>query len=290
MKLEKIFCIIIAAASVAIFLGATVYADVISEPDNAFYRSAYKSCEYINWRSYDVLEDSDILKSPLKATVVNKVKKGDTVDIGFTYTDESGEIWGCCMFDERSELGRSKDGWIKMSKVSEIYSTFTFLDEHEDEFTDYNGELDSYIPNEKVVLWDYPYSENCCSIKAESWYTKEEYPFKNEIADKCWTDGNGNMWIYSVRWITKDADRFDDRWVFLPAPETTDLSSFGYDISANEGTAVSGQLVDEMTENARIFAERSVNPTERPLMLPAALSAGAAVASVLLIKAMKKQK
>ena len=40
MKLEKIFCIIIAAASVAIFLGATVYADVISEPDNAFYRSA----------------------------------------------------------------------------------------------------------------------------------------------------------------------------------------------------------------------------------------------------------
>ena len=104
MKLEKIFCIIIAAASVAIFLGATVYADVISVPDNAFCRSAYQSCEYINWRSYDVLEDSNILKSPLKTTVVNKVKKGDTVDIGFTYTDKNGEVWGCCMFDERSDL------------------------------------------------------------------------------------------------------------------------------------------------------------------------------------------
>ena len=287
MKLEKIFCIIIAAASVAIFLGATVYADVISVPDNAFCRSAYQSCEYINWRSFDVLEDSDILKSPLKTTVVNKVKKGDTVDIGFTYTDKNGDVWGCCMFDKRSALGRSTDGWIKMSKVSEIYSTFTFIDEHSDEFTDYSGELDNYIPQEKVVLWEYPYSENCYSVKAEDWFTKENYPFKNEIADKCWTDENGNMWIYSGKWETKDFG-YNDRWVFLPDPETTDLSNFGNDISANEGTAVSGQLVDEMTENAREFAERSVNPAGRSLMLPAALSAGAAVVSVLLIKAMKK--
>ena len=271
----------------AAFSGAAVYADVISVPDNAFCRSAYQSCEYINWRSYDVLEDSNILKSPLKTTVVNKVKKGDTVDIGFTYTDKNGEVWGCCMFDERSDLGRSKDGWIKMSKVSEIYSTFTFIDEHSDEFTDYSGELDNYIPQEKVVLWEYPYSENCYSVKAEDWFTKENYPFKNEIADKCWTDENGNMWIYSGKWATKDFG-YNDRWIFLPAPESTDLSAYGNDISANEGTAVSGQLVDEMTENARIFAERSVNPAGRSLMLPAALSAGAAVASVLLIKAMKK--
>ena len=287
MNIKGIICTVIAAASVAAFSGTAVYADVISEPDNAFYRSAYQSCEYINWRSYNVLEDSNILKSPLKTTVVNKVKKGDTVDIGFTYTDKNGEVWGCCMFDERSDLGRSKDGWIKMSKVSEIYSTFTFIDEHSDEFTDYSGELDNYIPQEKVVLWEYPYSENCYSVKAEDWFTKENYPFKNEIADKCWTDENGNMWIYSGKWATKDFG-YNDRWVFLPAPEATDLSAFGNDISANEGTAVSGQLVDEMTENAREFAERSVNPAGRSLMLPAALSAGAAVASVMLIKAMKK--
>lgn len=289
MNIKGIICTVIAAASVAAFSGAAVYADAIAEPDNAFYRSGYKSCEYINWRRFNVLEDSDILRSPLKTSVASKVKKGDIVDIGFIYTDKSGDVWGCCMFDERSELGRSKDGWIKMSKVSEIYSTFTFIDEHSDEFTDYSGELDNYIPQEKVVLWEYPYSENYYSIKAENWYTREDYPYpKGELANKCWTDENGNMWIYSGRWITKDADRFDNRWVFLPDPETTDLSNFGYDISANEGTAVSGQLIDEMTENAREFAERSVNPAGRSLMLPAALSAGAAVVSVLLIKAMKK--
>lgn len=287
MNIKGIICTVIAAASVAAFSGAAVYADAIAEPDNAFYRSGYKSCEYINWRRFNVLEDSDILRSPLKTSVASKVKKGDIVDIGFIYTDKSGDVWGCCMFDERSELGRSKDGWIKMSKVSEIYSTFTFIDEHSDEFTDYSGELDNYIPQEKVVLWEYPYSENCYSVKAEDWFTKENYPFKNEIADKCWTDENGNMWIYSGKWATKDFG-YNDRWVFLPAPESTDLSAFGNDISANEGTAVSGQLVDEMTENAREFAERSVDPARRSLMLPAALSAGAAVASVLLIKVMKK--
>ena len=287
MTLKKMFCTIIAAAAMTVFSGAAVYADAIAEPDNAFYRSGYKSCEYINWRRFNVLEDSDILRSPLKTSVASRVKKGDIVDIGFIYTDKNGDVWGCCMFYGSADA--DSDGWIKMSKVSEIYSTFTFIDEHSDEFSDYSGELDNYIPQEKVVLWEYPYSENYYSIKAENWYTREDYPYpKGELANKCWTDENGNMWIYSGRWITKDADRFDNRWVFLPDPEATDLSSFGYDISANEGTAVSGQLIDEMTENASIFAERSVAPVGRSLMLPTALSTGAAVISLLLIKLMKK--
>lgn len=287
MNIKEIICTAIAVASVAAFSGTAVYADAIAEPANQFYFDDPSSCDYIHWRTFEVLEDTELLMSPLKSTVSSKVQKGEFVDIGFTYTDDKGVVWGCCSFDAPAER---ESGWIKMSGVKEIYNVFTFLDEHESELADYNGELDDFIPKEKVVLWDYPYSENCCSVKAESWYTKDEYPFKNEIADKCWTDENGNMWIYSVRWITKDADRFgfDNCWIFLPAPEATDLSDFGYDISANEGTAVSGQLVDEMTENAREFAERSVNPAGRSLMLPAALSAGAAVVSVMLIKAMKK--
>jgi len=286
MNIKGIICTAIAVASVAAFSGATVYADAIAEPANRFYFDDPSSCDYIHWRTFEVLEDTELLMSPLKSTVSSKVQKGEFVDIGFTYTDDNGVVWGCCSFDDPAER---ESGWIEMSGVKEIYNVFTFLDEHEGELADYNGELDDFIPKEKVVLWDYPYSENCCSVKAESWYTRADYPYeKAELADYCWTDESGNIWIYNARWITKDTGRFDDRWIFLPAPEAADLSDFGYDISANEGTAVSGQLVDEMTENARIFAERSVNPTERPLMLPAALSVGAAVASVLLIKFIKR--
>lgn len=286
MNIKGIICTVIAAASVAAFSGTAVYGDMIAEPDNSFYYDNYESCEYIESRPFEALEDAKLLKDPNGKAVSKDIRKGDKLNISFTYTDKNGEVWGCCMFYGSADA--DSDGWIKMSQVKEIYNVFTFIDEHSDEFSDYSGELDDYIPQEKVVLWEYPYSENCYSVKAEDWFTKENYPFKNEIADKCWTDENGNMWIYSGRWITKDADRFDNRWVFLPDPETTDLSNFGYDISANEGTAVSGQLIDEMTENARVFAERSVDPVGRSLMLPAALSAGAAAVSLLLIKLMKK--
>ena len=286
MKIRNIICAFTAAATMAAFSGTAVYGDMIAEPDNSFYYDNYESCEYIESRPFEALEDAKLLKDPNGKAVSKDIRKGDKLNISFTYTDKNGEVWGCCMFYGSADA--DSDGWIKMSQVKEIYNVFTFIDEHSDEFSDYSGELDDYIPQEKVVLWEYPYSENCYSVKAEDWFTKENYPFKNEIADKCWTDENGNMWIYSGRWITKDADRFDNRWVFLPDPEATDLSNFGYDISANEGTAVSGQLIDEMTENAREFAERSANPVGRSLMLPAALSAGAAAVSLLLIKLMKK--
>ena len=285
MKIRNIICAFTAAAAMAAFSGTAVYGDMIAEPDNSFYYDNYESCEYIESRPFEALEDAKLLKDPNGKAVSKDIRKGDKLNISFTYTDKNGEVWGCCMFYDSADA--DSDGWIKMSQVKEIYNVFTFIDEHSDEFSDYSGELDDYIPQEKVVLWEYPYSENCYSVKAEDWFTKKDYPFKNEIADKCWTDENGNMWIYSGKWATKDFG-YNDRWVFLPDPETTDLSSFGYDISANEGMAVSGQLVDEMTENARVFAERSANPVGRSLMLPAALSAGAAAVSLLLIKLMKK--
>ena len=285
MKIRNIICAFTAAAAMAAFSGTAVYGDMIAEPDNSFYYDNYESCEYIESRPFEALEDAKLLKDPNGKAVSKDIRKGDKLNISFTYTDKNGEVWGCCMFYGSADA--DSDGWIKMSQVKEIYNVFTFIDEHSDEFSDYSGELDDYIPQEKVVLWEYPYSENCYSVKAEDWFTKENYPFKNEIADKCWTDENGNMWIYSGKWATKDFG-YNDRWVFLPNPETTDLSNFGYDISANEGTAVSGQLIDEMTENAREFAERSANPVGRSLMLPAALSAGAAAVSLLLIKLMKK--
>ena len=287
MKIRNIICAFTAAAAMAAFSGTAVYGDMIAEPDNSFYYDNYESCEYIESRPFEALEDAKLLKDPNGKAVSKDIRKGDKLNISFTYTDKNGEVWGCCMFYGSADA--DSDGWIKMSQVKEIYNVFTFIDEHSDELSDYSGELDNYIPQEKVVLWEYPYSENYYSIKAENWYTREDYPYpKGELANKCWTDENGNMWIYSGRWITKDADRFDNRWVFLPDPETTDLSNFGYDISANEGTAVSGQLIDEMTENAREFAEHSVDPVGRSLMLPAALSAGAAAVSLLLIKLMKK--
>ncbi|MGN0636809.1 MAG: hypothetical protein ACI4J0_00425 [Huintestinicola sp.] len=286
MKLKIIFCTILAALSLLAFSGASAYADAIAEPVNQFYWDNPRACDYINWRSFEVLEDSSILDSPINGRTNGSIRAGETVQVGFAYTDDEGVKWGCCSFfdDDR------QDGWVEMSKLSEIYNVFTFLDEHESELRDYSGELDEYIPKERVVLWKYPFSEECVSVKAERWYTKADYPYTNEIADKCWTDENGNVWVYSGRWVTKDAYTYDSFWVFLPAPELTDLSSFGIDISANEGTSVSGQLMtDEETLAAYNAAANSLNGTESAYLLPLCLSLGAVVVSAAMIKLMKKK-
>ncbi|MGN1101742.1 MAG: hypothetical protein ACI4RG_06085 [Huintestinicola sp.] len=290
MKLKTILCTILAMLFLIAFSGVNAFADAIAEPDNSFYRSNFKECEYINWRQYEVTEDSSLLRSPLRDNISGYVKKGDIVNVGFTYTDDEGIVWGCCSFWEYTGSDRSKDGWVEMSKLSEIYNVFTFIDEHESEIIDYSGELDEYIPKDKVVLWKYPFSEECVSVKAENWYTKADYPFTNKIADKCWTDENGNMWVYSCRWVSKGGNRYDNCWVFLSAPEATDLSSFGIDISANEGTAVSGQLMtDEETLAAYNAAVDSLNGGESAYLLPLCLSVGAVAVSALMIKLMKKK-
>lgn len=290
MKIKTILCTIIASLSLLAFSGISAYADTIAEPDNSFYRSNYKNCEYIHWRTFEVTEDSSLLRSPLRDNISGYIKKGETVSVGFTYTDDEGIVWGCCSFWERLENERSKDGWVEMTKLSEIYNVFTFLDEHESKLIDYSGELDEYIPKERVILWKYPFSEECVSIKAENWYTKETYPFKNEIADKCWTDENGNMWVYGNRWVAKGRDRYDNYWVFLPAPESTDLTTYGIDISAGEGAAVSGQLITEDEALAAYnSAVSSLNGTENAYLLPLCLALGAVVLSAVMIKLMKKK-
>lgn len=282
MKLKTIICTILAMLSLLALSGASAYADVLVEPNNNFYWNNTRECEYIEWRTYEVMEDSDLLESPLDSNTNGSIRTGETVRIGFTYTDNSGTKWGCCSFFDRDR----QDGWVEMSKLSEIYNVFTFLDEHESELQDYSGELDEYIPKERVILWKYPFSEECVSIKADNWYTKADY----KIANKCWTDENGNMWIYSIRWVAKDGSRFDNFWVFLPAPELTDLTSYGIDISAGEGAAVSGQLMtDEETLAAYNTAVSSLDSGRKSTyLLPLCLAFGAVVLSAFMIKLMKK--
>lgn len=118
MKIRNIICAFTAAAAMAAFSGAAVYGDMIAEPDNSFYYDNYESCEYIESRPFEALEDAKLLKDPNGKAVSKDVRKGDKLNISFTYTDKSGEVWGCCMFYGSADA--DSDGWIKMSQVKEI--------------------------------------------------------------------------------------------------------------------------------------------------------------------------
>ncbi|MCI7768531.1 MAG: hypothetical protein MSJ26_11215 [Oscillospiraceae bacterium] len=289
--MKKLLCIMIAAISMLAASGAMVSADAIAEPSNEFYWDNPSECDFNSWRPFEVKEDSELLESPLGSTSNGIVKTGETVQVGFTYTDEKGVEWGCCSFFNYVEADGRKDGWVQMDKLEEIYNVFTFIDEHESEMRDYNGELDDYIPTDRVILWEYPFGENYNACDADKWYTKETYPYeKYDVGDKCWTDENGNVWIYCCRFIWQGGGRCDDCWIYLPAPETDVILGIkGTDISSENGTAVSGQLIsDEDTEAAYNAAVEAINSGRRSnYILPLCLSGAAVIlsgAAIVLLK------
>ena len=284
-------CVFLCIAFLSFFSGKAVFADAIAEPANPFYHDNPRECEFISWRSFEVREDSPLLESPLDSVKNGEVKKGETVYSGFTYTDENGVVWCCCSFWFADNSDERKDGWIEKDKLSEIYNVFTFIDEHDSEMTDYNGELDSFIPKNDVILWEYPMGSACGRVPADKAYTRETYPFeKQELGDRCWTDEKGNVWVYIYRYICKGGDRYDNCWIFASDPEAEELSAYGYDISASVGTAVSGSLSisEEETEKAYESAVKSLNHDKKDFVLPFALSAGTVLLSLILLKAIKK--
>lgn len=286
MKIKTILCTILVSLSLLAFSGISAYADAIAEPGNPFYGENFKECTYINLRPFEVLEDSVMLASPLENKVWDSISRGETVRVCVTYTDADGVEWGCCSFfdDDR------RDGWVEMSKLSEIYNVFTFLDEHNDEIREYSGESEYFSPEGDVILWEYPFGSSYRYVEGkliEKFYSEENY---YNVPDKCWTDNNGNTWLYFRRFIW-DSDRCDYCWIFLPAPETADLSGIkGLDIASEQGIEVSGQLItEEETLAAYNAAVSSLNGTESAYLLPLCLALGAVILSAVMIKLMKKK-
>lgn len=291
--MKKFLCMILVLAAMLAFSGERVHADAVAEPSNQFYYDNPSECDFIQWRPFEVKEECELFESPLDKKSNGSIKAGENVQVGFTYTDSKGVVWGCCSFFDYRDADGRKDGWVPMDKLEEIYNVFTFIDEHESEMRDYNGELDDYIPKDRVILWEYPFSDSYHAFDADKWYTKDNYPYKTyDVGDKCWTDENGNVWIYSYRFIWQGGGRCDNCWIYLPAPETDVILGIkGTDISSEYGTGASGQLIsDEDTEAAYNAAVSSLDSgRKRSYILPLCLSAAAVILSGVMIKLLKKE-
>lgn len=298
---KNLIAVAIAAAAAFSALTANVSADVIVEPTNDFYWNSPEKCEYIHWRSYTVNKQSVVYLTP-KASEnpsehLGSLKKGDVTRVGFSYTDKDGTVWACCTMPD------GQDGWIYMDRLDVIYDAYSFLEEHRDEMRDYNGEIDMYIPEERVVIWEYPFSEKHWIFEAESWYTAEDYPYIDGVADKCWTDPNGNTWVYNDCFSSKKYDRVDNSWVFLPNLETDDRNDlnrayeeiFYYapeNYAANIGITLMEEPIDERTLEAYENAVQSIMQAEAEenYTVPVILALSAAALSAVMIAVIGKKK
>lgn len=280
LSLKKLLCGVLSAAVIMSF-ALYAAADVINEPYmNDFYNENMKDCKYIYWRRYTVINDSELLESPLGSDVIRELKAGEVITLDFSYTDKDGNVWGSYLFDFDNDLY----GWVRMSDTELIYDRYSFNEDHSEEFADYSGEFDDYKPEKQVVLWTYPGSGEISLIcKAENWFAPE-WPFTvDESADKVYTDENGDKWIFFGYdyWA----------WVYLPDPESESINGVSAEFTETVSTDIQTTYMSEDIKNMREAAAKTISPdTEGSFGLPIGIAAAAAAVSGVSLMLLRKKK
>ncbi len=180
MKKSKQLAVFLLALIMLVYAGTPVFADVILEPNDGFYKAHEKECEYHNYRKYTVNTDAGhayLYKSPSAGMTVGGYPNGEQFAISWVYTDRDGRMWGL-ISDEK--------GWFLMSDLTVVYDSFSFLEEHRDELKPYvrgtyKIEGSDTCP---IVIYNYPGS------KSEHFFT---YQAESHV-EKTYTDSDGNVW------------------------------------------------------------------------------------------------
>jgi len=195
----------------ALVLTVPVFADVIWEPDNQFYREHADACEYHN-RSY--LANSpqgyvDLCKAP-GSTVTVRVDNGQTLHANFLYED-----WAYVTTQDA-------EGWAELDQLSLIYDGISFAQEYSDQILPSDASvtaplLTDYIQSggTTLVCWPYPNAavySYCNSNGADMLEALLEYGFSSVF-----TDEEGHLWGYCGYLYG-----FRDFWVLLDDPGAGD--------------------------------------------------------------------
>lgn len=189
---------------------AKVYADVLIEVDDSFWRAHQKDCDYFS-RSYMVNGDQGyaiLWESPVSSRQKEVMSNGTAVHGNWHYTDGGGEIWCAVATGEINSHGyETIKGWIKTSDCLVNPDYISFAETHKEEFVEYDPAYDNALEGlETVVLWTYP-----CSGKVRTERMDAAGLQDRRVFDICWKDPQGRMWAfvgccYGVRntWICLD--------------------------------------------------------------------------------------
>lgn len=194
--------------------GTAVTADVLITPiGDMFFETFEDDCDYIEQRKYTVTEDCIVYDNPNFKNPMTQLTKGSVILSTFAFTDDNGVEWQNVMSDD----GFTDNGWIKREFAEVIYDRFSFEEEHKEEYAEYAGELDDFVPEKTVYIWQYPGSGVIIDkYPADSWFTDPDYFLTvHDAALYSYIDENGDKWIYMGynMW----------GWVYLPDPESTKI-------------------------------------------------------------------
>jgi hypothetical protein len=219
--MKRTFKTILTLALVCLMLTALaipVTADIIYEPNNLFYVTHSKDCEYLRVRHYLANTEAGyayLYQSPDNPMTVRAYPNGEEVAITWLYTASDGAQWG--MIGDES-------GWICLADWSLVYDSREFLKDHETECVPFEGESAAEIPateEKPVIAWSYPGGD-----RAKYTLSSGNVAY---FVGQTYTDANGTVWghigyMYGMR----------DFWVCLSNPY--DESVGGYALPDHEIT------------------------------------------------------
>ncbi len=194
------------------------FADVIIEPEDSFFAQHEDECTYQEFRQYIVNTDAGhtyLYVNPESDRTIKGYPNGEKVAVYWLYTDKDGEVWG---------LLSHSTGWFRMSELTVVYDSVSFLNEHSHEMKPYVDGSYTIVADESkpVVMWKYP------GQRSESSFYDHDV---TEYVSETYTDPDGEVWGYiqyymGMRkvWVCL-TDPYGDGGVETDEAVTTDLKA-----------------------------------------------------------------
>ena len=250
-------------------LAAPALADVIYEPEDAFYKSHRDECEYVN-QSYIVSASGvEILTKP-GGSKIGSYAAGETIYSDYIYTDpKTGDVWGSAMFRDGNDW---KEGWVRLTGMQLVYGYAAFAAEYNTKIYPAGENTPSVcLCDTKIVEWAYPGAPEPVRIMEREERPDADDSVREELTlyfGTLFDDENGNQWGFLGYWRGRR-----NTWVCLTDPAAESLPV----------RDITPQYVEKDAASGSIGADG-----DTLLWLAAALVAAVVVVTVFLLVRRKK--
>lgn len=230
-------------------------ADVLIEPENAFYRTHRNDCVHEDMRAFVTSDAREVLSAPYGARL-REVSPGDYLYFEWFYTASDGSVWGYL-----ETWGQ--EGWVAMHGLQLVYDRLSFSAEHADEIVQNteNRPFKDWIEGDDAAIYAYPLG----AYRYVMFGFSEEWSAPSEF----YTDEQGRLWGY----VGYQYGRIDG-WVCLDDP-------------LNEQLTERGEILVETNYPAPSEQGNGVNPL---VWVIGSVVLVVAVSAVLLIVLLRKKK
>lgn len=187
----KDFCFMLFCCFMMLYWKKDVAADMIVEPNDAFYMSHKEECTSIRDEYLANGTDgfSTLYLSPSTKLEVFQVENATSLYATWVYLGESEEEWLYCSINIEDKDGKvsAKTGWMKKADCLLVYDGGHFYEDKEEKLAPYRGEFANYEIKKEILVWSYPSSGKVIRKLTE---------FDTSSIMATYQDDKGNQWGY----------------------------------------------------------------------------------------------